>query len=206
MKREMYLEEIKNRILREGGDKVYISADFADIARIETVNRILSRLADEGIIRRVLQGIYECPKYSTFLKEYISPSADKIAQAIARKNGWEIIPNEDAALNMLGLSTQVPAVYIYACDGITKTYEVVGEFNKIKIIFKKTPIKDIKGMSFKTALIVQAQKAKGKQNIDDIFIRTVSDKLTPVEKTALLSETKNSTLWIRENMKKIATY
>jgi hypothetical protein len=203
MTREMYLKEIKNHILRQEEGTMYIPSDFLDMANVNAVNKALSRLASEGTIRRILQGVYEYPKYSSFLKEYVSPSPEKIAKAIARKNNWKIIPYKDVALNILGLSTQVPSTYIYASDGVTKTYELADEYNNLKIIFKKTPQRDITGISEKAALIIQAQKAKGKDNIDDRFLRKISMSLTPEEKHIILSETQNSTSWIYENIKKM---
>ncbi|WNY24271.1 hypothetical protein MmiHf6_16010 [Methanimicrococcus hongohii] len=204
MIRKTYLKEIKNQILQQKEGEIYIPSDFADIANRNAVDKALSRLTAEGTLCRIMQGIYERPRYSPFLKEYVVPSPEKVAQAIARKNGWTIVPWEEIALNILGLSTQVPAVYIYASDGPTKKYEYEGKFNKITLEFRRTPRKDIANMSYKTALVIQAQKARGKDRIDERFIRTVSKKMTQDEMIKALEETKRSTAWIREGFIKIA--
>ena len=40
-----------------------------------------------------------------------------MAHALARKFNWRIQPSGDAALNLLGLSTQVQGRWIYLSDG-----------------------------------------------------------------------------------------
>jgi hypothetical protein len=51
------------------------------------------------------------------LGQALSPELDQVAQALARKFNWRIQPSGDAVLNLLGLSTQVPARWIYLSDG-----------------------------------------------------------------------------------------
>jgi hypothetical protein len=39
----------------------------------------------------------------------LSPDIDRVAQALARKLGWRILAHGPSVLNLIGLSTQVPA-------------------------------------------------------------------------------------------------
>ncbi len=68
-------------------------------------------------IRRVIRGIYDYPKFSNLLGQQLSPDLDQVAAALARKFGWHIQVTGPSALNLLGLSTQVPGRIIYASDG-----------------------------------------------------------------------------------------
>ncbi len=147
-----------------------------------------------------MRGVYDYPEYSNFLDEYIAPSPNDVAQAIARNYGWTIVPFGDTALNLLGLSTQVPAIWVYVSDGAYKKYE----FNSVKLSFKKTTNKELTGLSSKTALIIQALKALGKENVDKKVVKIISKKLTMKEKQNLLIESKYSTSWIYEALKEIA--
>ena len=61
--------------------------------------------------------VYVKPKYNEFLGEVEKPSVEDVAQTIGRKNGWLVRPDGDMALNMLGLSTQVPASWTFVSDG-----------------------------------------------------------------------------------------
>ena len=59
MNRPNYIGEIKNRIMSEKVGAVFVAADFADITDKTIANVILTRLASEKIIRRVLRGVYD---------------------------------------------------------------------------------------------------------------------------------------------------
>ncbi|MCU0858600.1 MAG: DUF6088 family protein, partial [Pontiellaceae bacterium] len=82
--------------------------DFMGIAGRNALEQAFFRLLKEGKIRRIGRGLYDVPRYSELLKMVLSPSADQIAKAIARKHGWRILPTGAHAANMLNLSTQVP--------------------------------------------------------------------------------------------------
>ena len=178
---------------------VFTTVDFADVIENSRVGVILSRLEEDGVIRRVMRGIYDKPVYTDFLKEYIAPSPSLVAEALARNFGWTIVPCGDTALNILGLSTQVPAAWSYVSDGTYKEYT----YDNTTIKFKRTTNKEISKLSYKTALIVQALKALGKDNIDDTIINKLKNDLTDEEKTTALLEAKAATSWIYEYIKQI---
>ena len=178
---------------------VFTTVDFADVIENSRVGVILSRLEEDGVIRRVMRGIYAKPVYNDFLKEYIAPSPSLVAEALARNFGWTIVPCGDTALNILGLSTQVPAAWSYVSDGTYKEYT----YDNTTIKFKRTTNKEISKLSYKTALIVQALKALGKDNIDDTIINKLKNDLTDEEKTTALLEAKAATSWIYEYIKQI---
>ena len=178
---------------------VFTTVDFADVIENSRVGVILSRLEEDGVIRRVMRGIYDKPVYNNFLKEYIAPSPSLVAEALARNFGWTIVPCGDTALNILGLSTQVPAAWSYVSDGTYKEYT----YDNTTIKFKRTTNKEISKLSYKTALVVQALKALGKDNIDDTIINKLKNDLTDEEKTTALLEAKAATSWIYEFIKQI---
>jgi predicted transcriptional regulator of viral defense system len=190
---------IKTRIMNSPDGSVFTTVDFADVIENSRVGVILSRLEEDGVIRRVMRGIYDKPVYNDFLKEYIAPSPSLVAEALARNFGWTIVPCGDTALNILGLSTQVPAAWSYVSDGTYKEYT----YDNTTIKFKRTTNKEISKLSYKTALIVQALKALGKDNIDDTIINKLKNDLTDEEKTTALLEAKAATSWIYEYIKQI---
>ena len=190
---------IKTRIMNSPEGSVFTTVDFADVIENSRVGVILSRLEEDGVIRRVMRGIYDKPVYNDFLKEYIAPSPSLVAEALARNFGWTIVPCGDTALNILGLSTQVPAAWSYVSDGTYKEYT----YDNTTIKFKRTTNKEISKLSYKTALIVQALKALGKDNIDDTIINKLKNDLTDEEKATALLEAKAATSWIYEYIKQI---
>ena len=174
--------------------------DFADISDNMKVGVCLSRLEKEKLLRRIMRGVYEKPEYNNFLQEYLEPAPDKVANAIARNYGWTIVPCGDTALNLLGLSTQVPAIWLYVSDGPYKEYS----FNNTTIKFKHTANKGISKLSYKTSLVIQALKALGKESIDNNVIAKLTKALTDDEKKNMLNEAKSTTSWIYEYIKSIA--
>ena len=155
--------QIKELIAQANPETVFVASDFSHIAPINTVRQCLSRLEKSEQIVRVTRGVYYQPAYSELLREYEAPSPHHVAMALARNFGWAIAPSGAAALNMLGLSTQVPAHWSFISNGPYRSFS----FSNITIEFKHCSSKGISGMSQKTALVTQAIKALGKENIDE---------------------------------------
>ena len=193
------LKLIRDRINQSEIGTVYVAIDFVDISDKTNVNAYLARLVEEGLIRRVLRGVYDKPEYNDFLGEYVAPSPNKVANALARNFGWTIVPCGDTALNLLGLSTQVPAEWVYVSDGTYKKYT----YDNTTIEFKRTTNKEVSKLSYKTALTVQALKALGKEKIDDTVINRLTKLLTADEKKTMIEEAKAATSWIYEYIKLI---
>ena len=199
MKRPDYLNQIRGNIEKAENGSVFVSTDFTDITDKKTVNMGLIRLADEGLIKKILFGVYYKPEFSKLLGEAVAPSPNKVAHALARNFGWTIVPCGDTALNLLGLSTQVPSQWIYVSDGAYKEYT----FDNTTIKFKRTTNKEISKVSYKTALTIQALKALGKENITGQVILRLKKILTDEEKEKMLAESKSATSWVLELIKVI---
>lgn len=192
MSRPNYLQAVKKRIEAAPNGFVFVAADFADVAENQRISDCLYRLEKEKIILRVLFGVYYKPEYSSLLGEYIAPAPDAVAHALARNFGWTIVPCGDTALNLLGLSTQVPAVWSYVSDGTYKEYS----FDSTTIKFKRTTNKEISKLSPKTALVIQAIKALGKEHVTDEIIEKIRSETSAKERTTMLKEAQYATAWI----------
>lgn len=200
MKRPDHLEQVKKRLQDANDGAVFIPSDFFDIAEASKINKCLSRLEETGELLRVMRGIYVKPRFSKLLNKAVPPRTDDVAKAISRNYGWTIVPGGDTALNMLGLSTQVPAVWLYVSDGPYKTYEADGMTLKFKHTDNKNELINI---SYKSALVIQALKALGKGKITDKELRGFSKLLTEDEKTQMLNEAKRVTAWVYELIRRI---
>lgn len=199
MSRPNYLKQIENRILSTPEGTAFITSDFLDLADTPAINKALSRLSAGGTIRRVVRGVYDRPAFSELLQEYAAPNMKQIAEAIARNFGWTIVPCGDTALNLLGLSTQVPAVWQYVSDGPYREYKIG---NRV-LSFKHGANKDVSGLSDKFALVVQALKALGKENIDEETLEKLSSILSPEERVAFLKDTQHRKAWMNRVAKEL---
>lgn len=200
MRRPKHLDQVKKRVEESNAGNIFIPSDFFDITEAVKINKCLDRLERAGLLRRIMRGIYMKPRFSELLNKDVPPRMDDIATAIARNYGWTIIPFGDTALNMLGLSTQVPAVWLYISDGPYKSYEFDGMILKFKHTDNKN---EIIGISYKAALVVQSLKALGKANISDQDLKGISNLLSEKEKRQMIDETKRVTTWVYERIRKI---
>jgi len=191
--------QIISRIEKFNSEDIFVASDFADITDVNTVWQVLARQEQSGNIQRILRGVYYQPIYSQLLQEYEAPSPHHVALALARKYGWSIAPSGNTALNQLGLSTQVTAKWSYISDGPYNEFE----FGKIKLEFKHRNNKDISGLSYTTAIVIQALKALGKDHIDDNVIMRLKKLLSIEEKEKLRTEAKQSTAWVYSYIKRI---
>ncbi len=178
---------------------VFSSKDLlGKFSRSQTDN-LLCELVKQGKIRRIARGIYDYPKYSKLLKQTMSPNIDQVARAIARKFNWHIEISGESALNILGLSTQIPAKYIYLSDGPNRNYDIM----KTMLEFKKSSLKNI-GFKYKeSSLIVQALKALGQEHITEVIIKKIRQQIDENMYDKILKDTQISTSWIYEVIKKI---
>ncbi len=184
------------RIYGHGRGWAFSLKDFRDVGRVDMA---LHRLVEAGTIRRVIRGIYDYPRFSELLQQPLAPDPHRVAQALARKFGWRIQPDGAAAMNLLGLSTQVPSQYVYQSDGPDRTYQV----GKTSIIFRQTALKEIGFKHEESALIVQALKTLGEERTTDSVVKTVRDWLSEAKRGKVLKDTERVTGWVYAAIKKI---
>lgn len=187
-----YKEKILDRINTLKDGHVFIANDFFDIAGYETIRSTLNRLVESKEITRIMNGIYFKTRYIELIDEYTTPSIDEVAKAIARKYNWTIAPSGNTALNLLGLSTQVPATWSYISDGRYVKFTI----GNTVIEFKRRTNGDISKMSTMTAMIIQAIKAIGKDNVTEKEINFLKAKISPKEKEELLYNAKSTSVWV----------
>ena len=203
-----------SRIYGRGRGWAFSKKDFNAVGEAGSIDRALSRMAEKGVIRRVMRGLYDYPAYSKLLKKDLSPDIDQVAHALARKFGWQIQISGNAALNVMGLSTQVPTQYLYLSDGPSKTYQV----GNIAIEFKKTRFTQLGLKYTANEILVQAIQALGerplsqdeKQKIIQYLAKTSgikdvaeSGRLNEVLINRILKDTQYATSWIVSNIRQV---
>jgi len=174
--------------------------DFLDLGGDDAIRKALSRLEAKGTIRRVLRGLYDYPKISTLLNEPIGPDLDQVARALARKSGWRIQPSENTALNVLGLSTQVPAQAVYLSDGPGKTFEIGSR----ELTFKKRALKESGFKHRESELVVQALKALGKERVDSDVRGKLAESISVTMWGKMVRDAKTAPAWVHEIIREIA--
>ena len=199
MQKDSITTQIYERIKEVGHDEVYIVSDFLDFGEYHAVRKALLRLDEAGKIQKIMRSVYYYPRYSELIDEYEAPSPCKVADTLARKFGWTIAPCADTALNQLGLSAQVPAKWCYISDGPYHEFKI-GAFT---IEFRHRSNREISGISRQTAAVIQALKAIGKNNVADTQMEIIRRRLSDNDKTAMLKEAQQATVWVYDLIKQI---
>lgn len=186
-------------IAGHGRGWAFSPSDLAGRFSRQQVDSLLSELTRQGRIRRVARGMYDYPGYSELLQQTLSPDIDQVAAAYARKFGWRIEVSGESALNLLGLSTQVPGRYVYLSDGPNKCFEVMGT----ALEFKKSALKNIGFKYRESSLLVQALKALGKEHVTPAVIEKARTQLDPKQFEKIVKDTQGATGWIFAAIKQI---
>ncbi len=151
--------KIAEKIKKIPKGKLIFPEDFQELGTSEAVRLALHRLEKETTITRVAQGIYVRPKISKYIGKVI-PSAEEVAEAIAKRDRIRTLPTGSYALNALGLSTQVPMKIVLLTDGSPREIKV----GKRTIKFKKTTPKNLSAKGDISKLVIQALKEIGLNN------------------------------------------
>lgn len=187
---------IKSKIYSHGRGWCFTLKDFSNLGSVESIKISVHRLAKNGMIKRIIIGLYHYPKKSKLLGD-IPPSSSQIANALANKYKIKIQPSGTYAANLLGLSDQVPAKVVYLTDGASKKIKI----GKRQIIFKKTTPKNMMLAGKISGLIIQALKYLGKEHIDEKKIRIIKRKMTPNDKKILAKDTNLAPNWVAKIIK-----
>ena len=154
------MSEITKRIENMHEGQILFISDFSDLNGNEkVVSRALSAEEKKGNIVRLAKGMYLRPKSTRFGIVY--PSVDEMVKAIAHRDKSKVQQCGMTALNMLGLSTQVPTKYTYLTSGSSRKLKLGDRLIELK---RSVP----KNFVFKTtlgALLMQALKSLGEKNI-----------------------------------------
>ncbi len=193
-------EKMVSRIYGNGRGWAFSQADFADLGSRAAIDLALHRREKETLIRRVIRGIYDYPRFSELLKKSLSPDIDQVAHALARKFGWRIQPHGVTAQNLLGLSTQVPAKFIYLSDGRNRSYKI----SKATLAFEQATLKEAGFRHPESRLVVQALKAYGERNITRETISALRHKFDLATRQKILRDTKTATGWVYATIQEIA--
>jgi len=195
----MIANSIRQRIRGKGRGAVFTPGDFLDIGSRDVVDKTLSRLADQGMIRRLTRGVYDFPQTLSRFGQ-LSPDLDAVAAALARANQNVLQVSPAFAANQLGLTTQMPANRVYLTDGSTRTKQVGNQ----KIQLRHANAKTLVGAGQATGMVFQALRYVGKDGVSDQVIRKLRRALSADDKARLVRQSMQVPAWMQPIAKRIA--
>jgi hypothetical protein len=198
-KRLSLTEKIQKRIHSRGEGAIFVSRDFLDLGTRGAVDQALSRLAREGMIRRIGRGVYDVPRVSERLGVPLSPAPDAVAAAVAKSTASRFQVSGAQAANALGLSTQVPARVIYLTDGTPREIKLGNQV----LEFRHAAPRSMRIAGRVSGTVIQALRHLGKQHITPEVIRHLRTTLGKREKTALRRDRAYAPGWMQPFLEEI---
>lgn len=165
---------------------------FLDLGSRSAVGNVISQLTTVGTIRRLAFGLYDYPKKHPKLG-LLSPNPDTIARAISEKDDSRLQPSGAYAVNLLGLSQQVPAKIVYLTDGPEKSVEVGNQ----KIQLRRTTPKNMATAGRPSGLVIQAFRYLGKDRVTDDHVATLNRTLPDPDRERLWKDRVHAPAWMR---------
>ena len=194
------VNKIENDIKRRKRGRIYFADDFTAFGTSEAIKKALFRLEKSGMLVHLAHGIYLYPSIDKKLGlGILYPSVESIAKEIARRDKARIVPTGLYALNVLGLSSQVPTNIVFHTDGAPRKIRV---YNQL-ITFKHVVPKNLAYKSELLMLIVSAFKEIGEHSVSEVHINTVKKVLSQETEENILRDIHLAPVWIRKKIQQI---
>lgn len=190
-------DKIFVKIRKAARGSLFFIDDFLSFGNAKAVSKALERLVQKKELYRVARGIYSRLAEDPLLG-LLKPSTEDIAEAIRRRDKARIVPTGSLALNVLGLSTQLPMNVVYYTDGTARKIDL----GKRTIVFKKTSPKNLATIGKISTLVIQALKEIGKDKITENEIKIILEHLKKEEPYRLEHDIRLAPEWIRIIMRK----
>ena len=188
-------DKIYNKVSKCGRGLIFSANDFANIGEPKSVLKALERMTNSSVIIRVTRGIYCYPKIDKVLGlGAIYPTFEEIAQYIAKRDKARIVPTGSYALNVLGLSTQVPANIVYLTDGSPRKITLKSGRG---IKFIKTAPKNLAFKNRLAMLLTFALKEIGEGNVTEEQKQHIASLLKNEDKSAIEKDYSLMPNWIQ---------
>lgn len=199
------MQSIENKIFinikKCGRGKEFFASDFSTYGEAKAVSKALSNLVKKQVLIKLATGIYYYPKIDKKLGlGILYPSLDTVAEAIAKRDKARIVPTGIYALNRLGLSTQVPANYVYLTDGSSRRIKIG---NGKGILLKHTAPKNLAFKNDLAMLITFALKEITQPGVAQEHLDRLKYILQQVPKEHILQDAKLMPEWIKKIIQKL---
>jgi hypothetical protein len=183
--------KLRRQVEKQGRGVVFVTREFLELGSRAAVDEALSRLAKEGLIRRLGRGLYYYPRLHPTLGS-VPADPDQLAAALARKTGSRLQVAGARAANALGLSDQIAARPVYLTDGHRRAIQVEGQTIEMRHASPRT----MAGAGRAEGMVIQALRHLGQEQINAATVERLRQVLTSRERAALRREALNAPGWL----------
>ena len=196
---ELTEKQLIARIRAHGRGFVFTAKLFSGLTDDSaSVRTALTRLVQKKSIRRLAHGLYDLPEVHPKLGP-ISPSIEKVIEAIKISDAIEVQPTGAYAANLLGLSTQIPMRIELYTNGPKRKIK----FGKQEIILRPTTPKNMIGAGTKAGLILHALRQIGKDNVTLEMIQQIRSQLEEKDIKHIKKQVTFAPAWIAKIMRSL---
>jgi predicted transcriptional regulator of viral defense system len=196
---ELTEKQLIARIRAHGRGFVFTAKLFSGLTDDSaSVRTALTRLVQKKSIRRLAHGLYDLPEVHPKLGP-ISPSIEKVIEAIKISDAIEVQPTGAYAANLLGLSTQIPMRIELYTNGPKRKIK----FGKQEIILRPTTPKNMIGAGTKAGLILHALRQIGKDNVTIEMIQQIRSQLEEKDIKHIKKQVTFAPAWIAKIMRSL---
>lgn len=196
--RQKLAQRIARQVHKEP-ERVFTPFDFLDLGSPHSVGMALLRLVRNGQLRHLARGLYDVPRSHPLLGELL-PTAESIAQALARRDGAKIQPMEAMAANLLGLSEQVPVKAVFLTDGPDRLVKV----GPLTVQLKQRPLRKVGSAAPTSSLVFAALRSLGKEHVTTARVAHLRETLSPKDRKRLLKDLPLAPVWMHSFLRFIA--
>jgi len=194
------IQSVSNQIFeyikKKRRGNIFFAEDFKHLGTAENVRFTLFSLCKKTTLIRLATGIYYYPKIDKkFGLGVLYPTLDEVAKEIAKRDKARIVPTGLYALNRLGLSTQVPANYVFLTDGSPRRIKIG---SRKGILFKHTAPKNLAFRSDLAMLITFALKEIKKDRVTREHFDRLKYVLQQAPKEEILQDANLMPTWIKK--------
>jgi hypothetical protein len=190
---------IFSRIKRWGRGTVVLPANFLDLGSRQAVGVALHRLEKSEAIRRLARGVYDYPIQDPLLGE-LSPTIEAVTQALSERDRIRLQPSGAYALNLLGISEQVPAKIVFLTEGESRTLKI----GPMTIQLRRTTPRNMATTGRLSGLIIQAFRELGKEHITPSRISELRSRIPLAQRKGLLKDIALAPVWMHPIFRDLA--
>ena len=190
---------IFSRIKRWGRGSVVLPANFLDLGSRQAVGVALHRLEKTKSIRRLSRGVYDYPMEDPLLGE-MSPTIEAITKALSQRDRLRLQPTGAYALNLLGLSEQVPAKIVFLTEGESRTLKI----GPMTIELRRTTPRNMASSGRLSGLIIQGLRSLGKDHVTKARIEKLKSTIPLKQRKELLKDIALAPAWMHSIFHELA--
>ncbi|WP_223826444.1 DUF6088 family protein [Spongiibacter pelagi] len=111
---------------------------FYSLGNRTSVQKAISRLAQEGVVERVSKGFYVRPKPLPSMPSIkTTTSAEQVAKVWAKENGYKLVSQGQEAAYRLGFQTQAPMKKVFWSNGPSREFRIGNQVVEVRHITKQ---------------------------------------------------------------------